>query len=189
MYSGKNKVHCANIYRPPQGDINLFFERIEHFLSSLPAYVEVIVTGDFNIDLLNIESNSQSLDFVSLMSANPYIPMITKPTRIAGESYSLIDNIFIIKSNNVLSGNIVSDLSDHYAYFFIHRDIFIASTLNDEITYSYRIINDVTLNNLYIALSMHDFGSLAYHSDIDVALTSLLVISPKCDHLAKVSVT
>ena len=171
---GRMKFLVANIYRPPQGDVGLFLEQIEGFLSNLPDYDEVLITGDFSIDLLDFENSPHSLDFITLMNANSCIPIITKPTRIAVESYSLIDNIFISKPNNVVSGNIVSSLSDHYPNFLIHYDLLTTGTLASEVNYSFRIINDITLNDLYMSLSMHNFYSIVNHDDVDLELIDLL---------------
>ena len=146
---------------------------MEHFLSNLPSYDEVIIAGDFNIDLFNLDSNPRSVDFITLMSANSLIPMITKPTRITEETCSLIDNIFISKPCMTMSGNIVCTLSDHYPNFLIHRNLFRARAMDDIINYSYRPINDKTLDNLYISLSIHDFSSIVYCRDVDLALTDL----------------
>jgi hypothetical protein len=50
------------------------------------------------------------------------IPTIDKPTRVHNNSATLIDNIFFNKmENEIISGNIVSDISDHYSQFCIMR--------------------------------------------------------------------
>ena len=47
-----------------------------------------------------------------------FLPFILLPTRIAGNSATIVDNIFTNNSNNtIISGNIVTDFSDHYSQF------------------------------------------------------------------------
>ena len=47
-------------------------------------------------------------------------PVVDKPTRVHGISATLIDNIFINNpENNIVSGNIVSDTTDHYSQMCI----------------------------------------------------------------------
>ena len=50
--------------------------------------------GDYNIDLLNIESHGPTSDYNDTMYSNGFIPLITRPTRITNSSATLIDNIF-----------------------------------------------------------------------------------------------
>ena len=49
--------------------------------------------ADFNIDLLTNDTNNLTADFVQNMFANMFYPTISKPTRIAQQSATLIDNI------------------------------------------------------------------------------------------------
>ena len=55
------------------------------------------LAGDFNIDLLKSETNSDTKDFFDTLTSNLFVPHITLPTRITNRSQTLIDNIF---SNN-----------------------------------------------------------------------------------------
>ena len=57
---------------------------------------------------------------VSYITLTPPPPHILKPTRITGNSAPLIDNIFFnsIKYHTV-SGNILTDISDHLPNFLI----------------------------------------------------------------------
>ena len=48
------------------------------------------------------------------------LPTIDKPTRIYRDSATLIDNIFVNNFDDlVLSGNVITDLSDHFSQFCI----------------------------------------------------------------------
>lgn len=50
--------------------------------------------GDFNLNLLNYDSNSDTNDFVNTLGSYYFHPHILKPTRITEHSATLIDNIF-----------------------------------------------------------------------------------------------
>ena len=72
--------------------------------------------GDFNIDLLEINISSFSHDFLLTLQSCYLIPTVDKPTRVHNNSASLIDNIFVNNPEQVLvSGNIISDISDHFS--------------------------------------------------------------------------
>ena len=82
------------------------------------------LSGDFNIDLLKIDTNEKINDFYNSLTANLFVPHITLPTRITSHSQTLIDNIF---SNDPdfaqgISGNFTFSTSDHRDQFLImHR--------------------------------------------------------------------
>ena len=78
--------------------------------------------GDFNIDLLKAETNGFSHDFLLSIQSYSFLPLIDKPLRVYNNSATLIDNIIVNRlDGNLSSGNIISDISDHYSQFcFIH---------------------------------------------------------------------
>ena len=81
----------------------------------------IYLSGDFNINLLNVASDKDTNEFYEIMTSHLFIPHITLPTRITTHSQTLIDNIF---SNNPeftegVSGNFTFSVSDHLAQFLI----------------------------------------------------------------------
>ena len=79
---------------------------------------EIALMGDFNIDLLKYEKDHNTADFLDQMYSASLVPHITSPTRITSHSRTLIDNIFSMDiSENAISGNNVTTISDHLAQF------------------------------------------------------------------------
>ena len=75
---------------------------------------EIMLMGDFNINLLNHESNESVAEFLDTMCTHGFLPCIGEPTRLTHHSKSLIDNIFYSGiSNDIQSGNILTNISDH----------------------------------------------------------------------------
>ena len=56
----------------------------------------VYIIGDFNINLLNAGSHSNTSDFIDMMFGSSYIPLINSPTSISETNATLIDNIFLL---------------------------------------------------------------------------------------------
>ena len=58
--------------------------------------------------------------------------MILLPTRVCGTSATIVDNIFTNNINNsLISGNILTDISDHYSQFIsIHNQIIDIKNIN-----------------------------------------------------------
>ena len=79
---------------------------------------EVILLGDYNINLLNCESDKNTYDFLELMLSFSFMPKIMNPTKITPRSQTLIDNIFYNEVQpKIIAGNIATDISDHLIQF------------------------------------------------------------------------
>ena len=122
----KNKNHknviCGVVYRHPHDNMDIFngfLDYMESLLSKISTEnKDIYVCGDFNTDLLKIEINNNYKKFYELMFSYGFLPNILLPTRVQGDSATIVDNIF---TNNTrlafISGNILTDISDHYSQF------------------------------------------------------------------------
>ena len=74
------------------------------------------------------ETCSYTQTLLQTMQSFSMFPVVNKPTRVYSNSATLIDNIFINNpQNNIVSGNIVSDTTDHFSQMCIltsHRKLF-----------------------------------------------------------------
>ena len=106
-------------------DLNMFINEFTETLHSAHLISKkTYVTGDFNIDLLKINSHNYYNAFYENITAQGFFPKITRPTRLSTESSSLIDNIL---TNNLgkrhISGIITTPISDHLMNFCILEGI------------------------------------------------------------------
>ena len=78
----------------------------------------VALLGDFNVNLLDYSKHTNISDYYDNLSSSGFRPLILQPTRVASNSSTLIDNIFIndltCHSNG---GNLVTSISDHFMQF------------------------------------------------------------------------
>ena len=120
----KESVICGIIYRQhnsPEGFQQYFDKSIEKYTA---LDKEMCILGDFNIDLLKAQSSNYSQDFLMSLQSCYLIPTVVKPTRVRSTSATLIDIIFVNTPEKVLvSGNIISDISDHFSQFCILTSI------------------------------------------------------------------
>ena len=119
--SSKNII-VGSIYRHPHDTIaiyNSFLEYMEPILSKITnENKEIYLCGDFNSDILKIDLINSYKHFYELMSSYSLAPYILLPTRIQGDSATIVDNIFTNNTTNkIVSGNIVTDISDHFSQF------------------------------------------------------------------------
>ena len=50
--------------------------------------------GDYNLDLLKHDKHPLTENFLDVMYAHSFIPVINRPTRVTMNTFTLIDNIF-----------------------------------------------------------------------------------------------
>ena len=80
----------------------------------------IYLLSDFNINLLDYESDRYTAHFLDDMYLNSFTPYITFPTRIAPRSKTSIDNIFHNNfDESIISGNLITDILDHLAQYII----------------------------------------------------------------------
>lgn len=165
------------IYRPPSGDVNMFLESMDTILTALSHLPQsnLYVCGDFNLNLLNVSTDSNCNNFLNLMFANSLSPIITKPTRIndPNNSCTLIDNIFTQNPVHYISGILVTDLSDHYPVFGVFRNVFpdVYTSNLTPFKIQYRLLNENTLNSLCLSLSSYDFSDVMQLEDVNEAFS------------------
>ena len=99
---------------------------------------DVYIMGDFNIDLLKCESSQISQDFLLSLRSCYLIPTVDKPTSVHRTSAMLIDDTFVNSPDQLSSGNIISDISDHFSQFCITTSAKdkLADRFNDELSES-----------------------------------------------------
>ena len=104
-------------------------EFIESYLSELLQKLSkqdktILLMGDFKVDLLKYDHNTDSASFLHSLYTNFLLPYISTPSHVATHSRTLIDNFF---PNNIegglISGNIISTISDHYAQFLLMKNM------------------------------------------------------------------
>ena len=129
--TSKTYVVC-NIYRLPGmivEDFKIFVDEFSSFLTSIRSLKHsAFICGDFNIDLLKINSNKHFASYFDRIIAKGFFPRITLPTRLSETTNctnTLIDNILtndIDDNNKSKSGILINDISDHKMIFTFQED-------------------------------------------------------------------
>ena len=109
-----------DIYNQNSTVYESMFLKIHNKSSKVIKYIigNIYRRGDYNINLLKIDSSLHCNRFFENITTLGFFPQITRPTRLSGESNTLIDNIF---TNDFckphLSGILVTPISDHLMQF------------------------------------------------------------------------
>ena len=87
---------------------------LEEVLDSVQKHpYELILMGDFNLNLLD-QNSASTVDFFSMMLSSGTLPSVCIPTPVTETQASLVDNIF--SSLDIFDNLVVvSDISDQFA--------------------------------------------------------------------------
>lgn len=113
-------VVVAAVYRPPLGHKSEFFEFMETLLPSLHSiHAAFLVMGDVNINMLSGDASSEH--FESVLRTYACTNLITLPTRITGNSATLLDIcVTSVPSVQCSTGVFFLDISDYLPIFCVH---------------------------------------------------------------------
>ena len=109
----QNNIVIGNVYKPPRddnnaGNLNAFKAELEPILQELSSTNnEVLICGDYNINLLKLNGETHFSDFLDIMLGHSFYPKITLPTRV---NRSCVDGqcvllIIISHSENVIGNH------------------------------------------------------------------------------------
>ena len=111
----------GGVYRHPGGNPAHFATALEVTFNKIAKNETCVITGDMNINLLNIDG-AITTDYISSVMSHRFIPYITRPTRITEFTATLIDHLFIKLPHHQMSapvnaGILFNDLTDHLPIF------------------------------------------------------------------------
>ena len=153
--------------------MNLFKEWLERLFAN-NAKRNVIICGDYNIDLLKVKKHKLTAEFIDTMFSMNMYPLITKPTRITAYSATLIDNIFTnILDNSTISGLLLNDTSDHLPVFMVYETNCHKNKNRDSFSYK-RVITEKSKVALRNDLASQTWQNVCNEQDVNTAYNSFV---------------
>ena len=152
------------MYHTPKTNTKHFIEKLNDILEPLKSSHEIIILGDFNINLFTDDSNKNMFEYC--LQSNYLMPTILGATRVAeikhqnGQittSRTLIDNILIKANMKHISGVIETDISDHFPIYTSLPEITLSAP-NTPTTIQYRLANDSCKRKFKSALTHSHFN-------------------------------
>lgn len=118
---GKKKISILSIYRSPSTSIQMFNDRLEHFLSNVNVeiYDQFYIIGDINIDLMD-DSDELTQEYINLLSEKGFVSLINTSTRVTHTTATCLDHAFVKMKNERYSADITpaiirTNITDHYS--------------------------------------------------------------------------
>ncbi len=182
-FSTNVKFIIVSSYRPPNSpnitletQHDIYFKSLKKQLENLEKLkLPVFILTDSNIDLLKIETDSNSIRLVNGMAEYSYVNIVDKATRFANSSRTCIDQIWCNQPQSVQKVGICTDsLSDHFhtaALLGLNKD-----KKEQVVPLVKRKFNDKNVEKFKTALSSVDWNVINEIEDTDLACDSFLEI-------------
>ena len=164
-YDKKSKntlISC--VYRPPAGKLKPFKSYLKDiFRKNERLQKSLYFIGDFNLNVLDYETNTKVKHFFNLLFQHGLIPVINKQTRAKNKSITAIDHIItntFLKSK-ISAGILKIDITDHFPILLMTHETSIDSCGKEKVIYKKKI-NSTIINNFKIKLRDSDWGYINY---------------------------
>ena len=139
VFNKNSKSIVLNLaYRPPNDDPNEPENHFKNILSKREiTNKELVLVGDFKINVLEFNESKMVQNFVNLMFPHGLIPTINKPTRVTRNTATAIDHIItnLVINAEFKIGFTKTDISNHFAIFFIFKCVLDIIETMEEFTY------------------------------------------------------
>ena len=110
--NSKSFLVC-NVYRPPDSSVE-WYDNFESQLDKASQLkLDIIILGDFNVNLLDKKSNPK---FMNIFIKHGLVQVIDSPTRVTQTTSSLLDHVYVTRSDYVKQVNVPKvAISDHFS--------------------------------------------------------------------------
>ena len=105
------------LYRPPNGQIESFENFLNNIFSKIKKSCKLFhISGDFNLNLLDHDTNRKIQRFLNIVYRNGMILTINKPTRVTRKTTAVIDHILTNSFTDTVFKTAIfkSGISDHF---------------------------------------------------------------------------
>ena len=92
---GNRKIAVGVLYKAPNMPYITFPQCIEAFIKIYSNYDDVVLLGDINIDMLDMDCAATKFFMENFIEPLSFHQVITKPTRITKNSRTLIDHAIV----------------------------------------------------------------------------------------------
>ena len=118
----RQKKTINALYRPPNGQRESFEKFLNNIFSKIKKSNKLFhIAGDFNLNLLDRDTNRKVQRFFNIVFRSGMIPTINKPTRVTRKTTTAIDHILTNSFTDTVFKTAIfkSNISDHFPICFM----------------------------------------------------------------------
>ena len=157
------------VYRPPNSTTDFCHTLTRLIGYALSHYGEIIVAGDFNIDLLRKKKSNLS----TIFSDAGFTQIIKTATRVTDNTSTLIDHIYTTHPNRIVQSFVpVYGISDHFPVCFVHKFRGAKSPKCEHDEISYRNLKKLNLDDFIHDLEYAPWSLLEVFDDVNEKLAT-----------------
>ena len=160
-------TYVCSVYRPPEGSADKSLSLIEQTIIDIYAsgLDDVIIMGDFNIDLLP-KRESKYKKYVQFLKTNKLTQLVMSPTRVTLRSQSLIDHIVINQEDLYIQHGVVDPGLSHCMAFTARKKAKSPKVISHVKCRNYRNFVDIAFQN---DISHIDWSDLYAQRDASIS--------------------
>ena len=125
VFHSRHNIIVGIFYRSPNSTLSIYNDSLEKLLNVIQKVKKyAYIMGDFNVNTINefTGTTPQCQQFTNIFLAHYYRKLIHLPTRVSGNSSSILDNIYTNHPLHEENGVIMTDITDHYSIFTVCED-------------------------------------------------------------------
>ena len=125
VFHSRHNIIVGIFYRSPNSTLSIFNDSSEKLLNVIQKEKKyAYIMGDFNVNTINefTGTTPQCQQFTNIFLAHYYRKLIQLPTRVSGNSSSILDHIYTNHPLHEENGVSMTDITDHYSIFTVCED-------------------------------------------------------------------
>ena len=122
VFHRRHNIIIGIFYRSANSALSTFNDSLEKLFNVIQKEKKyAYILGDFNVNIISefTRTTPQCQQFTNIFLAHYYRKLIHLPTRVSGNSGSIIDNIYTNHLLHEENGVIMTDITDHYSIFTV----------------------------------------------------------------------
>ena len=125
IFHTRRNIIVGIFYRSPNSSLKVFNESLEKLLNEIEKEKKyAYIMGDFNVNTICefIGTTPLTQQFSNVFLSHYYKKLINIPIKVAGNTQSLLDNLYTNDPLSDNSGVLMTDITDHYSIFTTSKD-------------------------------------------------------------------
>lgn len=157
------KVAIGTAYRPPWLDVELFLDALTDTVNSVSCCDNIIVLGDFNINMLSTNDN-KTKNLLTVLRCLNLSQIVTSPTHFTNTSQSLID---VVCTDLVARHVVVEPVGSLFGHSFVICEFSVKRDKYTPHAVTYRPLKNIDLVSFSRDIELFHWDHISSCSDVN----------------------